>query len=160
MATLASIFALEENWSAAVKAVLVAYESTVTVFAPAADGLTGQPDELTVPCVQVGIDIGGNSEFTTPDTNRYYGEWSATITCRVLTDRVQANGMDHKTLRSRVRAAMHTSTASQWSAQLSDYDVAKIEELATGYSVDAENKLDFTELKFETLFRVKRASWP
>lgn len=157
MATLASIFALEENLTAAVKTVLLAYDATLTVFAPAVDELT-QDDELSVPRVDIGCEIGGNTEYSTPDANRYFGEWKASVSCRVATDRVR--GQDHKGIRGAVRAAMHTSTSAQWAAALASYDMAKIEETGTSYSFDNDNKLDFTELNFDLVFRVKLTDWP
>ena len=157
MATLASIFAIEENLSAAFKAVLLGYDATLTVFAAAVDELT-QEDELSVPRVDLTVAVSGNTEYSTPNTDRFLGEFKATVSCRVATDRVR--GQDHKGIRSTVRAAIHTSTQAEWSAELPAYDVAKVEETSTSYSFDAENKLDFTELNFDILFRVQLAEWP
>jgi len=162
MATYAALFGVEEAVSAGWKSLLstqfAADAVTIQLVAPAVDGLS-QTDELKVPRVEIEVQNEGNTEYTTSDSNRFFGEFVLGIVLRVVTDRVQANGT-HADIRSTCRTIAHTSTQSDWDTELPNYEVNQVIERATEYSADSQNRLDITVLNFSMTIRVRQASWP
>jgi hypothetical protein len=164
MATLAQIYSIEENVSAAWKTLLVAAFAsagqTCQVLSPDVDDDT-QSSEAKVPRVEISVEDTGNTDHlrSVSGSLSYFDEWRLSVRLRLVTDRVQGNAT-HKSLRATCRTVAHTTTRAAFETALGYYQCYLVRGTGNSYTVDDEDKLDVTELTFETVVRVLDTAWP
>lgn len=161
MATLYQIYGVEEAVAAGWQTLLVAELGTgVQVLIPDVDDDT-QTDVAKVPRVEVSVEDRGNTEHVRSASGSlcYFDEWKLNVRLKIVTDRVRGNAT-HKNIRRSCRVVAHTTTRAAFETALVYYQVYHVKGGATSYSVSNENKLDETELSFETVVRVLDTAWP
>lgn len=164
MATLAQIYGIEEAVSAGWKTLLTAAFATAgqscQVLIPDVDDET-QTDAAKVPRVEVSVEDGGNTEHVRSASGSlaYFDEWKLTVKIKLVTDRVR-NNSTHRLLRQTCRVVAHTTTRAAFETALTYYQCFHVKGLSSAYSVENEDKLDVTEMNFETVVRVLDTAWP
>jgi len=168
MATYQSIYELESVIAGAWKTLLASeLGAAVQLRVPMVDD-PAQPADVKVPSVFIRANNSGQSNHlvTQPaqlvGSLRVHGQWDFDIGLRITTDRVQANGPAHKTIRALCRKVAGTTAQASWNAAFINtaYEVLIITERASSYAVNEEDHLDITELNFDMKLRVLTGAWP